>query len=155
MTLLSVTTKSEIIAVEELSFGPGSTQRVTDGGAKTVQSKLTADSTPPVSAKSHFAKALVAGAGTIDLLALLGSQGETLATTGLRVQAIKVENPNAHQLAVTPAGSNGYGLTFTVPPEGENLMTSTNLLGLVGTGAHLLTLTGTGTETSNWMIILG
>ena len=154
MTLV-VTTRSEITTVETLSLGPGSLVPVTDSGASKTQLKLNATSTPPVSLKSHFAQALTAGAATIDLLALLGSAGQTLATTGKRVQAIKVSNPNADALVVTPAGTNGYGLTFTVPPQGEVLITSTNLLPAVGSGAHLLTLAGTLAETSNWMIVLG
>ena len=152
---ITVTTKSEITVIETLSLGPGSSQRVPDTGANTTQLKLNATTTPPVSQKSHFAQALSGGAATIDLLALVGSQGQTLVTTGLRVQAVKVQNPNAHQLAVAPAGSNGYGLTFNVPPQGEVLLTSTNLLPAIGSGAHNLTLTGIGSEASNWLIVLG
>ena len=154
MTLV-VTTRSEITAVETLSLGPGSSVPVTDSGANKTQLKLTATSTPPVSLKSHFAQPLVAGAATIDLLALIGSNGATLATTGKRVQAIKVQNPNADALVVTPAGANGYGLTFTVPPQGEVLITSTNLMPVIGSTAHLLSLAGILAETSNWMIVLG
>ena len=152
---ITVTTRSEITVVETLTLGPGATDRFTDAGINTTQLKLGAGSTSPVSLKAHFAQALVAGAASIDLLALVGTQGQTLATTGKRVQAIKVQNPNTHELAVTPHSTNGYGLTFTVPQQGEVLITSTNLLPAVGSAAHLLDLTGDGTETSNWMIILG
>ena len=150
-----VTTRSEITVRETIALGPGASDSTNDTGINTTQLKLGATSTPPVSLKSHFAQALVSGAATIDLLALIGSQGQTLASTGLRVQAIKVQNPNANALVVTPAGSNGYGLTFTVPPQGEVLITSTNLLAAIGSSAHLLTLAGTAAQTSNWMIILG
>ena len=153
---ITVTTKSEITVVETLTLGPASTVRApADTGANTTQLKLGASSTPPVSQKAHFAQALVAGAGSIDLLALIGSQGQTLPTTGLRVQAVKVQNPNAHALTVVPAVSNGYPLTFTVPPQGEVLLTCTNLLSQVGTTCHLLTLSGIGTDSAHWMIILG
>jgi hypothetical protein len=150
----NVTTRSEITVAMPIALGPGATQTVTDTGINTTQLKLKAGGTPPVSLAAHFAQALSGGAATIDLLALV-AQGVTLATTGLRVQAIKVQNPNADPLVVTPAGSNGYGLTFTVPPQGEVLITSTNLLAQVESTAHLLTLTGTGSESSNWMIVLG
>jgi hypothetical protein len=151
---ITVTTRSEITVTQTLSLGPGATDRFTDSGANTTQLKLGATSTPPVSQKSHFAQSLSGGAATIDLLALQDLNA-TIATTGLRVQAVKVQNPNPDPLLVTPASSNGYGLTFTVPPQGEVLITSANLLPVVGSGAHLLTLAGTGTEASNWMIILG
>jgi len=155
VTIVSVTTKSEITCVEQLTLGPGATTRTTDGGANTTQLKLTPASTPAVSAKSHFAQALSGGAATIDLTALKDSQNNTIAATGLRVQAVKVQNPNADALVVTPGVSNGYGLTFTVPPQGEVLITSASLLPVVGSGAKNLALAGTGTESSNWMIILG
>lgn len=156
MTLISVTTRSEITAVESLNLGPGATaERVTDAGLNTTQNKLGSASTPPVTKKAHFAQALTAGAATIDLTALTDAQGAAIASTGLRVQAIKVQNPNANQLAVTPAVSNGYGLTFTVPPQGEVLITSTDLLAEVAAGAKNLALAGTGTQSSNWMIIFG
>jgi hypothetical protein len=152
---ITVTTRSEITVVEQVTLGPGFTNKTTDAGANKTQLKLGAASTPPVSAKSHFAQALTAGAATIDLLSLLDVQGQTIVSTGLRVQAVKVQNPNAHQLAVAPGVSNGYGLTFIVPPQGEVLLTSTDLLGEVGSGARNLTLTGTAAESSNWMIVLG
>lgn len=155
VTILSVTTRSEVTVKERLALGPNSSDRLTDDGISTTQLKLTNASNPPVSAKSHFAKALSSGAGTLDLLALLDDQANTLATTGLRVQIVKVQNPNPDALAVTPASSNGYGLKFTVPPQGEILLTSSNLLPQVETSAHLLTLAGVAAETSNWMIILG
>lgn len=154
-TVISVTTTSEVTVVEQLTLGPGATSRTTDSGANTTQQKLGAGSTPPVSAKAHFAKALIGGAASIDLLALTDVAGNTIAATGLRVQIVKVQNPNPDALVVTPSGSNGYGLTFTVPPQGEVLLTSTNLLPTIGSSAHLLTLAGTGTESSNWMIVLG
>jgi len=152
---ITVTTRSEITVVETLTLGPGATDRFTNGGINTTQLKLGSSSTPPMSLSAHFAQSLVAGAATIDLLALVGVQGGTLATTGKRVQAIKVQNPNADPLVVTPAASNGYSLTFTVPPKGEALITSTSLLPEVETTAHLLALSGVDAETSNWMIVLG
>lgn len=155
MTLVNVTTRSEITVVELLTLGPGYTQSVTDTGANTTQLKLTATSSSPVTKKSHFARSLVAGAADIDLLSLVDTQGAAIASTGLRVQAIKVQNPNANALVVTPAASNGYGLTFTVPAQGEVLITSTDLLGEIGSSAHHLTLAGTLVQSSNWMIILG
>jgi len=153
--MITVTTRSEITVVEAITVGPSQTANVTDNSANTTQLKFGPTSASPMSLKSHFAQALSAGSATIDLLALIGTQGQTLATTGLRVQAVKVQNPNANQLAVAASGSNGYALTFTVPPQGEVLITSTNLLGLIGSTAHLLTLTGTGTQTSNWIIVIG
>jgi hypothetical protein len=154
MTII-VTTKSDVTVVERLSVGPSGNQRITDQGANTTQLKLNAQSDPPVSAKSHFAQPLSEGAATIDLLNLVGSQNQTLETANLRIQALKVQNPNPNPLVVTPATADGYALTFVVPAQGEILITSQNLMPAVASGAHLVSLTGTDAQTSNWMVVLG
>ena len=93
-----VTTRSEITVRETIALGPGASDSTNDTGINTTQLKLGATSTPPVSLKSHFAQALVSGAATIDLLALIGSQGQTLASTGLRVQEIPLTPPRVLEL---------------------------------------------------------
>ena len=151
---ISATTVSQLTVVETLVVGTG-TANVTHNSLNTTQNKLTATSTPPAQLVADFAATLAAGTATVNLLALTGTNGATLATTGMRVQAVKVQNANANQLAVTAGGSNGYAIVFTVPPQGEALLTSTNLWGLIGASACNLTLTGTGTQVSHWMIVMG
>ena len=151
---ISVTTISKLDVIETLTIGTGSAT-LTHNSLDTTQPKLTASTTPPVSQVADIAVTLTAGTATVNLLSLTGTTGTTLTTTGLRVQAIKVVNPNANQLAVTPAVSNPYGMTFTVPPQGEVLITSTNLLGAIGASACNLTCTGTTTQVSHWLIVMG
>ncbi len=126
MTLV-VTTRWEITTVETLSLGPGSLVPVTDNGASKTQLKLNATSTPPVSL-SRTLPGPDRG-GRDDRPAGLARQPRPDPGHDRQAGAgDQVPNPNADPLVVTPAGTNGYALTFTVPPQGEVLITSTNLL---------------------------
>jgi hypothetical protein len=151
---LNVVIHSAITTKETLSLGPGASQRATDVGANTVL-RLHPASAPPAAAKAHFAATLNDGSAIIDLLTLTNDNGRTIAAAGLRVQALKVQNPNPDPLLIGPAGPAGYPLVHQVPPQGECLVTCNDLLPEIEGNCHLLALSGTGSETSNWLIILG
>jgi len=67
---------------------------------------------PPAAAFAAFQQALVAGAGTIDLTNLLGTNDMAVNGTGLAVQAVRFQVPaaNLHPLVIQPGGSNPYNL---------------------------------------------
>ena len=65
--------------------------------------ELSAASTPPVTKVAALQAALVAGAATIDLENLTGTNGAAVVGTGLRVQAMKVRNPSTNANAITIA----------------------------------------------------
>ena len=151
---IRVTSRSEITVQKVLSLGPSSSDRVNDR-SHNVKLKFHAKSPVPMSEHAHFAAVLADGSATIDLLSLPNKVGKAPVTTGLRVQIVKVTNPNPFSLTVQGAGPGGYPLAFTVPPQGMIHLECSNLLPPVEPNCHLLALTGSGIETSNWMIILG
>lgn len=154
MSTLKVTSRSEITVQKVLSLGPGSRDRVNDT-AHSLKLKFHGKSTVPMQANGHFAQPLADGSATIDLLALPNNAGPSPATSGMRVQILKIQNPNPNPLTVAAAGPAGYPLGLTVPPQGMIHLECDNLLPPVEANCHLLALTGVGAETSNWMIVLG
>ena len=73
---------------------------------------LTSATTPPVTQCAFFEQALTAGAASIDLTALPGTNGATVDGSGLKVQAIKIKakSTNANVITVTVGDANGYAL---------------------------------------------
>ena len=149
-----VTHHTEITVQNTITLGPGNTGRVIDS-AKRRRLQLGAASTPAVSQYSSFAKALVAGAGQIDLTALPAVAGVTPTYAGLAVRMIRVANPNDYALVVTPAVTNGYDLTFTVPPQGVVQIECDSGLADIDATHKLLDLAGDTTNSANWFIVLG
>ena len=73
---------------------------------------LTASTTPPVTKVAAFEKALSAGAATIDLTNLTGTNGATVDGTGLKVQVLKIKNKatNANPITIKTGLTDGYDL---------------------------------------------
>jgi hypothetical protein len=151
---IKVTSRSEITVQKLLSLGPNSQDRVNDTSHH-VKLKFQAKSAVPMSKHSHFALPLADGSATIDLLNLPNKVGPSPVTTGLRVQILKVTNPNPTKLTVQAAGPGGYPLSFDVPPQGLVHIECDNLMPQVEANCHLVAVSGVGTQTSNWMIVLG
>ena len=155
MSIQSAFVRSELTVNEEINLGPSTTTLVSDTGANTFQRyNGSASTSPSISAKSHFAVTLSSGSGAVNLLALIGTTGQTLATTGLAVKAIKVKNPNPNPIIVAASASNGYTMAFRVEAMGEALMTSPSWPA-VASSAAAVTVTGTGSQVSDWLICLG
>lgn len=72
---------------------------------------LNATSSPVATKSAVFAQALTAGAATIDLTALVGTEG-TVDGTGLKVRAVKFrgKSTNANPITITTGAANGYNL---------------------------------------------
>ncbi len=73
---------------------------------------LNATSTPPVTKRGVFTKALTAGAATIDLTAIPDDIKTAVDGTGLKVIGLMIANPstNTNILIVSQGASNGYQL---------------------------------------------
>lgn len=71
---------------------------------------LKGTSSPPVKKVVATQKALAAGAGTLDLTALVGTNGAVVDLSTLKVQAVKFRNPstNANAITVTFGATNAY-----------------------------------------------
>lgn len=103
-----------------------------------------------------FTAALVAGAGEIDLAAVPYGIGSYDAT-GKIVTALTVTNNGANTLTVEEGAVDGYDLfglsdPVVVPAAGTVQLSGAGG-GAVAAGARLLTLTGTGAQTSSWTLV--
>ena len=123
---------------------------------------LSASSTPAVSKGAFFSQALTAGAATIDLTALVGTNGIAVDLSGLKVQQLVIINGTVTNNAIA-AGSNS---AVTVEVGGSNpydLFGSASGLVVIEAGAGIfhmhnetledvdathceIDLTGTGTD---------
>ncbi len=123
---------------------------------------LNGSTTPPVSVTASFVKALSTGTGTVDLTALPGTNGATISGTGLKVQALKVQAPpgNANPITLTFGASSPYnlhGATFviTLSPGQEYEFYGNGATPTIGSGAKNIDLSGTGSQTLNFQIVMG
>jgi hypothetical protein len=125
-----------------------------------VAKSLNGTSTPAVTKQASFVQALTAGAATIDLTDLFGTNGASVDGTGLKVQAIRVTNLGAAALTIEPGASNGYDAfgassVVVVPAGGTVMLYAPEGTPDIGPTAKTLDLTGTGTETSQFTIVMG
>lgn len=161
---MSLTYKSWVKGVETL----GSTPAALDASAKVTHTEfdtevaLTGTTTVPVSKCAYFEQALTAGAATVDLTALVGSNAGAENMTGLKVQAAKFIAPatNTGPITVAVGASNGYNLLganteFAVSPGQEVTILGNDATPDVGASAKTLDLTGTGTEKLQIAIVAG
>jgi hypothetical protein len=123
---------------------------------------LSSTTTPPVTKCAYFEKALVAGAGAIDLTALVGTNGATVDGTGLKVQVFKVQAKatNANPITLSEGASNGYELlgnawTMVLQPGQEVMVYGNDATPDVAAGAKTIDLAGTGTQALEVSIVLG
>ena len=116
VTLSLITTVTQVL---DATATPGATTpRVTHNGFNT-STTLNATSTPAVTKSATFTQALTAGAATVDLTTLTGTNGAVVTGAGLRVQVLKIRSKSANTAAVTVAsgasdGYDGYGSAFSV-----------------------------------------
>jgi hypothetical protein len=90
---------------------PGASRRVLVHDAFNVAPTLNATSTPPATKVAANTAALVAGAKTLDLTAIVHEGPNTPVNgTGLKVVAFLFANPaaNTHPIVIVPGASNGY-----------------------------------------------
>ncbi len=127
--------------------------------------KLSGATTPAGSAVAAIAVPLVAGAATIDLTAMAGTNALAVDGTGLQIQAVMIQNPegNLHPLVVAPAGTDGYALfgagsQLALNPGEQLLWLGNAALPAIGPTAKFLSLTdggAGGTDTHNFIFIFG
>jgi len=127
---------------------------------KTIQ--LDSGTTPPVTKVATYRQALVAGAGTIDLTALVGTNGATVDGSGLKVQAIKLSNPstNANVITATFGAGNPYNLagaawSVALLPGQEFLFYGNDATPDIAAGAKDIDLAGTLVEPLDYSIVMG
>ena len=142
------------------SSAPDATRKVThtefNEGAT-----LGASTTPPATTQASFILTLTAGAASVDLRALTGTNGATVDGNGLKVQLVRVKNLGANQMTIKVGASNGHTGVFAATNghpinSGGLAMVYTNDSGDDVDATHKTwDVTGTGSQTSEWTIVLG
>lgn len=162
---VAVTYRSDLTVIETLT---GPRPFATDAKAKVTHDVLNktdslgAATTPPATKVAAFQKALAAGVGTIDLTALVGTNGVAVDGSGLKVQAIKLSNPatNGNPISITEGAANGYaafgaGWKLTLAPGQEALLYGADATPDVAAGDKNIDLAGTGSQALDMVIVLG
>lgn len=163
MSTLNVEIVSNITITETLSNGylDATRNRVTYTGLN-AKTNLDATTTPAVSKVSVFAQAMTAGAATIDLTALTGTDGQVVDGTGLKVRAVKLRNKSGNTSAITiqPGASDGYnlaGAAFKIAVEiGQSVTLELGTMApTIGPTAKNIGITGTLAEVLECAIVMG
>jgi len=110
---VEVTFGTQITVRETLETNvPGATSanRIVTHSVFNKAANLAAATTPPATKVAVFQKALAAGVATIDLTALVGTNGAAVDFSALKVQCVKFSNPatNANAITVTFGAANPY-----------------------------------------------
>ena len=147
--------RETLTAGVEFAENPTVTHRV--GGSV----DLTSASTPDIEKFGADEPALAAGAATLDLTSLKGTNGVTVDGTGLRPRWIYLKNTGVADITFTKGASNGNDMfagswTFTLRP-GEEKDHKFSAAGpsVVGGTNKIIDITGTGADTFQYAILLG
>jgi hypothetical protein len=140
----------------------GNVADVTAANNSIIHSSFNVSAAPTGTLYAGFVATLVAGAVTIDLTNLTGTNGITVNGNGLKVQAIILQAPagNANPLTFKQGATNGYtglGTNFLItlsasghavcnPSGGGNAISATN---------KTFDLSGTGSQTLNVGVLMG
>lgn len=162
---ISVNYVSQLTVVETLEgayVGSGD-NTVTTNGLNT-SATLTSSTTPPATKYSAGTKALVAGAGTIDLTSLPDANGVAGAVTltGLKLASVKFRNKstNANPMTIAKGAANGctalgsaFSITLQVGEEVTYL--GKDLAADISGTDKTFDVTGTGTQTLEFEFVAG
>lgn len=126
---------------------------------------LSSTTTPAVTKASQFTVTLSSGTATLDLTAIPGfDPEETVDGTGLKVQQIKIQNPdtNANKITVSNGAANPYRLdgattawSITLMPGQSVLLNLDDQSDDVGSSNKNIDLAGTGSQVCYFVLTLG
>lgn len=121
---------------------------------------LTGATTPPATATANFLLTLSAGAATVDLRALTGTNGATVDGNGLKPQIVRVKNLGANPITITEGASNGHDAFpattgLEIPAGGIVQLYFNDAASDIGATDKTWDVAGTGAQTSEWTIVLG
>jgi hypothetical protein len=164
---ISTVYQANLTTAETLETGvPAASDKSLSHSGFNTSATINASSTPPGTKCAFFRKALESGSATIDLTALVGTNGAAVNGTGLRVQAIKFKAVagNAAAITIAKGSSNGYdglGAAFSLTLAatsalGAEVMIRTADAGSdIGSANKTLDLSGSGTDAVDVAVILG
>lgn len=121
---------------------------------------LNASSTPPATSVAEQLVPLVAGAKTIDLRALTGTNGASVDGNGLRVQIFRVKNTGANAMTFAKGASNGYdgfgsAFSLTVAPGAAVEIFGNDGGSDIGSTNKTIDVTGTSTQAFQLSVVMG
>lgn len=125
---------------------------------------LNSTTTPAAQKVASFSKAMVGGAGTIDLTALPGTNGAIIDGTGLVVIGFLVTNPSNNIILVGQGASNPYPVwgssmvSLRIQKGGTILQYESNGNGFgvaISSSNKNINIAGSGTDSLNVVIVLG
>jgi len=162
---VTITPSISLTAIRTFSTDAAVDSTIPLSGFNVSGPKLTATSTPPVSVESYQEYALVAGALTINLTAILDSLGVTRDCTGLKLQTLIFINPAGNAaINIAPGASDPYPMfgaanDITVPGHAtaDTAFAFVFPEGCPDVAAAVKTIdfAGTGTQTFKLGIVLG
>ena len=160
-----IVTQSNIITVAETleTNADSSTTAnsvITHSEFNTASQTLTSGTTPPVTKTANFIQTLAGGVATVDLTALEGTNGATVTGSGLKVQFLRVKNLGAAVVTVKFGAANPYllaGAAWTVILSQNQVFTweGNDATPDIAGGAKDIDLSGTGSETQEWTVVMG
>lgn len=120
---------------------------------------LNSGTTPPATDHAQFLLTLTAGAATIDLRNLTGTNGAAVDGNGKKPQIIRIKNLGANPMTFSKGASNGHNAFTTdgttVQPGGHiQVFTNDNTEDISGT-TKTWDVAGTGSQTAEVTIVLG
>lgn len=159
---VSVTYAATCTVAQTLANNTGSaaaSTRVITHAEYNESATLNAGSTPPAVESAFFLLTLTAGAATIDLRALTGTNGASVDGNGMKVQVVRFKNLGANIMTISTGASNGHDF-FTadglvVQPGGHVMLFSNDNASDVGASDKTWDVAGTGSQTAEVSIVLG
>jgi hypothetical protein len=160
---MPVTTASYALkcsVTEELDSAPGSQNPSITHDKFSSSGTLTPSTTVPATKVCANQFALVAGAKTLDLTALVGTNGVAVDGTGLKVQVIKFKNTGTNPMTFAQGGSNAYQLgganwSQRLLAGQEWIHYGHDLNPDISSTVKNIAVSGTGTETFEVIIVMG
>ncbi len=148
-------------SVDLTSVDAFNTTKLETGASKwSGSTKLSATTTPAAQDSASFVQALTAGAATIDLSALTGTNGRAVNGTGKKILAIFLKPLGANPMTFTAGASNGYLLfgasgSVAVPNGGFLLKGFGSALSAIDGTHKTIDVAGTGSQTCQVQILFG
>lgn len=160
---VTVTYKALATVVETLPNNTGSAaaaSRVVTHAEYNEELTLNSGTTPPVTLVAEFLLTLTAGAATIDLRNLVGTNGAAVDGNGLKPQIIRIKNLGANTMTFKAGASNPHNAFsatngHVIQPGGHiQIFTNDNTDDIDGTH-KTWDVAGTGSQTAEVTIVMG
>lgn len=120
---------------------------------------LNSSSTPPATLVAEFLLTLTAGAATIDLRALTGTNGATVDGNGLKPQVVRIKNLGANVMTISAGASNPHNAFTTdgtvIRPSGHIMLFGNDGDEDIDATHKTWDIAGTGSQTAEVTILLG